>query len=195
MLAMAVYNPESEGRSVNKVVLIDPSGKVRFQYLKHKLVPVIEKPDFVPGDGKVPHINTPYGTIAPAICNDANFPGFIHKTAKEKADIFLVPALDWKEITPILFKIPVFRAIENGFSMIRSTGAGLSVAVNHLGQPLAVKNYFTTDESMMISHVPVNGVTTIYSKIGDLFAWLCIAGFLILVGWGFFRNSDNDSIR
>lgn len=73
--------------------------------------------------------------------------------------------------------------------MIRSTGAGLSVAVNHLGQPLAVKNYFTTDESVMISHVPVDGVTTIYSKIGNLFAWICMAGFLILGAWGIFRRS------
>jgi len=73
-------------------------------------------------------------------------------------------------------------------SLIRSTGAGLSIAVNDLGQPLAVKNYFTTYASVMISHVPVKGVTTIYSIIGDLFAWLCMTGLLILVGWGIFRN-------
>ena len=39
----------------------------------------------------------------------------------------------------------------------------------------------TADERVMIADLPTQGVTTVYSRIGDLFAWLCVAGFLGLI--------------
>jgi len=34
----------------------------------------------------------------------------------------------------------------------------------------------------MVSDVPIEGVTTFYSRIGDSFAWLCVAALVWLVG-------------
>jgi apolipoprotein N-acyltransferase len=34
----------------------------------------------------------------------------------------------------------------------------------------------------MVAYVPTNGARTIYAAIGDLFAWLCIAGLVIFIG-------------
>jgi apolipoprotein N-acyltransferase len=42
--------------------------------------------------------------------------------------------------------------------------------------------YFTSDAQVMVAYVPTNGVRTIYAAIGDLFAWLCIAGLVIFIG-------------
>ena len=39
-----------------------------------------------------------------------------------------------------------------------------------------------TDQQVMVAYVPVHGVRTIYAAIGDLFAWLCIVGLIILTG-------------
>lgn len=40
----------------------------------------------------------------------------------------------------------------------------------------------------MIADVPMEGVTTIYSRIGDLFAWLSVAGFVAVVGLAVIRR-------
>jgi hypothetical protein len=42
-------------------------------------------------------------------------------------------------------------------------------------------DYFTASERVMIAQVPTTGVTTVYSVIGDLFAWMTVIGFLFLV--------------
>jgi len=40
----------------------------------------------------------------------------------------------------------------------------------------------------MISDIPIKGAKTIYAYIGDVFAWLCIVGFLILLGLSLFNR-------
>jgi len=79
-----------------------------------------------------------------------------------------------------------FRGIENGFSIVRAAGHGLSTAFDYQGRTLATADYFTTKQAM-ISHVPTHGVKTIYAVVGDLFAWLSIVGFATLVGLALFR--------
>jgi len=93
----------------------------------------------------------------------------------------LVPSWDWKEIDPLHTQMAVFRAVENGFSMVRQSGEGLSMAVDYLGRTLSTMDHFMTEDHVMISHVPKKGIRTIYSYVGDLFAWLCCAGLVIIV--------------
>lgn len=171
----------------NKIVLINPAGEVAFEYLKHHLVPGIESPYYVSGQGKIPTLMTPYGKISAVICHDLNFPIFINQL-KSEIDILLVPSFDWKEITPMNTYRGTFRALEHGYSLIRCTGEGLSIAVDPYGRTLAALTYFNTDEHIMISDVPTKGIKTIYSRIGDLFAWLCIAGFVVIIVRTLFRR-------
>ncbi|HOX87814.1 MAG TPA: hypothetical protein PLY04_17670, partial [bacterium] len=51
---------------------------------------------------------------------------------------------------------------------------------------LATADYFTTKQAM-VSHVPTRGVKTLYTMIGDLFAWLSILGFVTLLGLALVR--------
>jgi apolipoprotein N-acyltransferase len=96
----------------------------------------------------------------------------------------LVPTNDWNEAKLMHRNMAVFRAIENGFSLVRSNGRhGLSAAADYQGRILATTDQFTTEERLMIADVPTQGVITIYSRIGDLFAWLCMVGFVAVVGW------------
>jgi len=43
-------------------------------------------------------------------------------------------------------------------------------------------DHFASEQRVMVAQVPTRGVRTIYSMIGDLFAWLCLAGFLLIAG-------------
>ncbi len=172
----------------NKLVLIDPSGDVVWEYWKS--IPVPGEPS-IAGDGQILTQDTPYGRIAAAICFDADFPSLIHQAGKAGADVMLVPSSDWSDIDPLHTQMASFRAIENGFSLVRITGNGLSAAFDYQGRVLAAVDYFTSGEQVMIAHVPVQGVRTIYSVVGDLFAWLCVAGSVTFVGWAVIRRKTD----
>ena len=50
------------------------------------------------------------------------------------------------------------------------------------GSRLAASDYFTTDPQVMVASVPMQGVRTIDATIGDMFAWLSLAGLTMLIG-------------
>ena len=72
--------------------------------------------------------------------------------------------------------------------MVKQTDGGLSMAVDYEGHVLAATDYFTTDPQVMVAYVPVQGIHTIYATIGDLFAWLSIAGLVVLIGFAIARR-------
>ena len=125
-------------------------------------------------DGKIQVLETPFGRLSSVICFDMDFPGLLHEAGNLGTDIMLVPSNDWLEIDPWHTEMALFRAIEQGFNMVRQTANGLSLATDTRGRALSRMDHFTTEDRVMVSQVPTRGVTTIYSKVGDLFAWLCI---------------------
>ena len=177
LLAYFVVPLEDPARNgENKAVFINPSGETEWAYLKSYPVPGSSDKA---GNKMLPLSDTPMGRISSTICYDMDFTGLLHQAGKEEVDIMLVPAWDWKAIDPLHARMAVLRAIENGFSMIRQTGEGLSIAVDYQGRTMAAMDHFTSENHVMVSQVPTKGVPTLYSVIGDLFAWVCL-GFLFL---------------
>ncbi|MBN2104237.1 hypothetical protein JW835_09385 [bacterium] len=177
-LSMALITEEARNNQMpakNKMVWISPEGKVVAEYYKAK--PMYGKRIY--GDGKLKYFDSPYGRICSAICFDMDFPKLINQIRKSDIDMMLVPGNDWKEISPYHTFVAASRTIEYGFNMVRSTGHGLSASFNFKGEVLSRLDYFSSSEHMMISDVPVKGVKTIYSVLGDYFAFLC-AIFLIV---------------
>ncbi len=169
----------------DEIILIDSSGNVVWRY--QKAHPVPGEP-WQPGDGQVPTVQTPYGRLANVICFDADFPGTIHQAGQENVAIMLVPSNDWREIDPYHTQLITFRAIENGFSLVRQTSNGLALTVDYEGHVLGASDYYTNDPQVMVAYVPMQGVHTIYAIIGDLFAWLSIAGLVGLAGFALARR-------
>jgi apolipoprotein N-acyltransferase len=164
----------------NKLIIIDPDGQIRMTYLKNNPAPPepIKK-----GNGRLEILETTFGNIAPAICFDAEFPAFIRQAGQKKAGILFLPANDWKAIDPIHTDMAVLRAVENGFSLVRAAGQGLSVATDNRGNRISSMDYYRTAEQIMYADVPSFHSTTLYTRLGDWFAWFCIAGFTgILLG-------------
>jgi len=169
----------------NKVVLIEPSGEIAWEYLKARPSP---GEPVVRGDGEILTLDTPYCKIAAAICFDMDHPNLIRQAGEARVDVMFNPANEWEEIAPLHMRIAIFRAIENGFSLVHSTSKGFSVATDYHGRVLSNTDYFTSEDPVMIAYVPTKGVTTIYSQIGDLFAWLVMAGFVTVIGWVLVRR-------
>ena len=164
----------------NQAILISPAGSVVWAY--DKTYPVLggESAITVRGSGVLPVADTPYGRLSTAICNDVGYPGLLRQAGQKGADIMLVPthepysfwaSADAAEAT--------YRAIENGTSLVRPTGDGISLMTDYLGRVIASQNYSASNNGIMLANVPTAGVSTISSRIGDAFAYLCTIGLLV----------------
>jgi apolipoprotein N-acyltransferase len=98
-----------------------------------------------------------------------------------------VPGNDWKEITPYHTYVASARAIEQGFNMVRAVSRGFSASFNYKGQLLSSMNYYKTDDLILYSDLQTKGQKTIYSIIGNYFAWMCII-FLTIISVVFMKQ-------
>lgn len=171
----------------NKAVLIAPSGDIRWSYVKQTAT-MAEAPVNVRGEAPIPTADSAYGRLASPICFDMDFPRIGRQAGRARADLLLVPASDWVEIGRLHLAMAVFRAVENGAAMVRSTRWGHSAATDPYGRVLAFMDDAATAERAMIAHVPVAaGLPTLYARLGDWLGWLCVAGFLLVLGLAVMR--------
>jgi apolipoprotein N-acyltransferase len=175
---------------LNQSILIDNAGRIRATY--NKTYPVIPGEAYVEiaGAGKLALVETPYGRNATAICNDFHFPALIRQSGQSDADIMMAPYNDivpWGQQDAV---VATFRAIENGYSMVKATGNGLSMITDYQGRTLGQQRY-GEGGGVMLAAIPTRGVVTIYSRIGDSFAYLNVAGFILLAGWALSRKSPD----
>jgi apolipoprotein N-acyltransferase len=181
-MALGVLNAGKNPPLENKLVMIQPSGQVAWEYNKTRPVPGPEAAMQIRGDGKLRVLNTPYGRLTSIICFDGDFPQLLAQAGALGADVVLDPSNDWRAIDPWHTQMVSFRAIEQGVNLVRQTSQGLSAAFDYQGRRLAAMDHFQTTDYVMISEVPTSGVRTTYTRLGDWFAWVCVAGLLLLVG-------------
>ncbi|WP_018537644.1 nitrilase-related carbon-nitrogen hydrolase [Streptomyces sp. MspMP-M5] len=177
-IGIGVHTAQAPSYGRNETLLIDPRGTVRWTYQKAHPIPGSET--FTPGDGRVPVVATPYGRLANVICYDADFPDMM----RVPADIMLVPSHDWREYGSAHTRKAALRAVEAGYALFRQDAEGVTTAFDNQGHVLATTDYFGTDRQATVAYVPVHGTTTVYDRIGDTFAWLCLAavGTLVVAG-------------
>jgi apolipoprotein N-acyltransferase len=183
LMGIGVHQPAEARPLENKAVLVDPAGEIAFSYVKTHPVPGIEAMASGRGDGRPPTHDTEYGRLATVVCYDMDFPPLLRRVGRARADILLVPASDGKAIVQLHHVQAVFRAVENGVSMLRAARWGLSSAVDPFGRILATMDDSIAAQKAMVAQLPTAGVATIYSRIGDLFAWLCATGMLGALAW------------
>jgi apolipoprotein N-acyltransferase len=179
----------------NQTILIDPSGQVDWTY--DKTYPVFGGENFIviAGTGELPVVDTPYGRLSTAICNDLHFPALLRQASQKKADILIAPFNDDPVIDTQDPAEAAYRTIENGFSLIRAAGRGTSMISDPEGRLLASQDYFTTDSHVLLVTLPVRSEKTIYSRVGDLFVYLCVAGLVILTAWAFILRKRMEKVE
>jgi apolipoprotein N-acyltransferase len=176
-MAVGEFRP---GRSWmrNSLVGIDPRGEVISTYDKARPVPGDPEK---PGNGEVVTLTTPFGRIAQAICYDMDFPWLVRQAGRAGADWMLVPARDWKEIDSLHARMAMVRGIENGFAVVRQARGGISMAADRHGRVLARADDAGGHDPPLVVQVPVRGARTVYARVGDVFAWLCMAALVLLI--------------
>ena len=166
----------------NALIMIRPDGTVAWEYLKSRLVPGMpEATTSVAGDGVIPVVETRFGDVAGAICYDLDFPNMIRSVGRNGASLLVAPSNDWPEIKVTHSRLARVRAIENGISLLRPTSSGISFVADPYGRIVAEVDYFMSDGAPLVAEAPIQRVDTVYSVIGDLFAYLSMAAVLLLM--------------
>jgi apolipoprotein N-acyltransferase len=177
-LALSLVTVYSDDRrSVNKLVILDPSGQ---NVLEHHKYGGAAEEGFEPGDGVYKTVETPFGTLSGIVCNDTDHQEMVTQAGRNGTDILLSPTLEYRAIDPMHATMAAYRAIENGITIVRQADNGLSAVIDPYGRIVASMDHFISGERVFIAQVPVGRVTTIYAYTPDLFAWLAVLGLLVI---------------
>ena len=116
------------------------------------------------------------------ICYEIIFPNLARKMAKNKASLLINITNDaWygKTAAPYQhFSMAVFRAVENRRALVRSANTGISGFIDPAGRIVSSTPLFK--DAVMTRLIPLIDTETIYTRIGDAFAWLCLSGTLLI---------------
>ncbi|RWM02536.1 MAG: hypothetical protein E5X80_28090 [Mesorhizobium sp.] len=72
----------------------------------------------------------------------------------------------------------IMRGVENEFAMMRPAHHGLVIASDAQGRVVAMKEVAPTGLTMVVTDLSLGPGPTLYTRIGDLFARLCVASTL-----------------
>jgi apolipoprotein N-acyltransferase len=101
-----------------------------------------------------------------------DFPDFVRQAGRAGIGLMLVPVFDSRGSTPYHTYTSLYRAVENGFGMVRQASHGASIAVDYQGRPLAYQDFFKARARLMMSDLPVGGRRTLCPIAGDWLAYL-----------------------
>ena len=188
--------PRPEARTYNAAFLVKPDGQVGAVYRKMHLVPFGEyvplqrmlffvKPiveavsDFVPGTEAVV---LPVGThhASTAICYEVIFANLMRQFVVNGSELLTTITNDaWYGTSSAPYQHwdqAAMRAIEGGRYLARAANTGISGFVDPYGRVLQKTTLFTP--AMLVADLRFIPERTIYSRIGDLVAWLSLAATL-----------------
>lgn len=171
-------DPAMDFTEENKLVIVDPQGEVVVDQHKYGCM-ALNMYDF-----EIQIVDTPHGKLAGVLCCDLEYPYVVRQVSQKGVDILLVPSFEpAKGVIRAHAQMTPFRAVENGVSIFRPTIQGISLAIDPYGRVLGAMNHILVDEPVFVAQVPNQRVFTIYSVIGDLFGWLAVVGFVVIVFW------------
>ena len=154
--------------------------KLQANYDKHHLIPAVE-PE-TPGDKRI-ILDESSGRWGLQVCKDMDFPKLSREYAADGVDLMLVPAWDFNVDRWLHSRMAVLRAVENGFALARSARNGLLTLSNNRGRILAEAATVPDRFVSITGKVNVASEKTLYTRVGDWFAWLCVAMFIILLAF------------
>ncbi|MCZ6691628.1 MAG: apolipoprotein N-acyltransferase [Planctomycetota bacterium] len=202
----------------NSAYLFSPDGTILGRYDKIDLVPLGETIPFHkawPALGKFISKNflpEGFGSLEPgerveifelgrhkfavSICYEISFPNLAREARAGGADFIVSISNDaWFEDGAELDLAKdqaIFRAVENRIGIARAANTGISSFVDPIGRSRIFTDRGKRKQvaGVLARRITTSSSTTVYTKIGDLFAWLMVAGSaLILLPIGRLRKT------
>lgn len=196
--AMPIPKDEKEDYNfINKFTWINKNGEIVETYLKHHPVPGEESEK---GVKPLKVIHTEYGNMTGAICYDYDFPQMALTQARIGADMVVVPGMDWRNMLMQHTLMARIRAIEGGFSVLRSANEATSMGFNNYGQIYAAMPDFGNNDRILIASLPVGKIYTLYTRVGNTIAYVAIAAlifslFIMVRNYSRSKNTNPKTIK
>jgi apolipoprotein N-acyltransferase len=166
------------GNDYNRALVFHPTGGAPLSYDKHHLIPGIEP--YETGD----HLAL-MGSWGVMICKDLDFPALARQYGQKKADLLLVPALDFDDDGWLHSRHALLRGIENGIPIARNGSQGLLTLSDSYGRVTSQVAAPSGADVTLVGELHPGIHRTLYTRWGDWFAWLsCL---LTLIGLGALR--------
>jgi apolipoprotein N-acyltransferase len=174
-----------DGKSpVNRAWLFTPQGTLASSYQKHHMAPPERRDRYSSGTDYSVHTidGHAYGL---AICKDMHFAALGRAYGQRHAAVMLVPAWDFDYLDAWMeARTTVVRGIENGYAVVRSSREGLLTVSDAYGRILAERPSSAMPGSSLLAKAIVgNPLATLYTRIGNLFGWLCVAAAILLLSF------------
>ncbi|MFY9852896.1 MAG: nitrilase-related carbon-nitrogen hydrolase, partial [Terracidiphilus sp.] len=165
--------------------LFSPDGALAASYQKHHMAPPERHERYASGtDYSVVSIDG--HACGLAICKDMHFASFGRAYGERHAAVMLVPAWDFDYLDGWLAsRITTMRGVENGYTVVRASREGLLTVSDAYGRIPAERRSSEMPGSSLLARVTVSEpVPTLYTRIGDLLGWICVAGagVFLLIG-------------
>jgi apolipoprotein N-acyltransferase len=144
-----------------------------------------------PGVVSLPGSDGQVWRLAPVICYEDLLPGFLRGVGQLRPNLLVNLTSDswfgantepWEHLA-----LAVFASVELRVSMVRAVNSGISALIDPNGR-LVEKTYADDPyrhprgaDGTVVSAVIMPGSDTVYVAVGNLFAYLCLAGTLTLV--------------
>ncbi len=168
----------------NESTLLSPAGEFLGVYGKDHPV-LLSGETSITGGASYDPFMTEIGAIGTVICYDIEFTDTTRKVSQAGAEVIAVPSLDWPELASVHYTHMVFRAVENGVSMIKADIGFDSAIVDTHGRILSkVVTPKAGVMAILVADVPLRGGETLAMQWGDWMGWIA------LIGLGLFHASD-----
>jgi apolipoprotein N-acyltransferase len=186
-VVVGVIHPTSSAKW-NEARMYLPDRRIR-TYEKHHMLPPFESPLTV-GTERT-EWKEPSGRWGMTICKDMDFPALSRDYGKDGTGLLLVPAWDFNLDGWLHGRMAILRGVESGFSIARAPKQGIMTVTDDRGRVLAERETNSVPFASLVAAVPVRHDDTLYTRWGNWFAWVNIAGlvFLIVSGIGKQRHT------
>jgi apolipoprotein N-acyltransferase len=177
----------------NVALVIGPDGAILTEYDKHHLLP---GPETGYAIGRKPGLF--HETWGVAICKDMDFTEWSRAYGRDGARVLVVPAWDFVVDARLHSRMAVVRSVENGFSMARSARQGNLTLTDGYGRITAETSSSPGPESLLVGDLKPGPGATLYTWLGDWFAWLNVIVLAVLLAagrpWSIFSSKDEPEL-
>ncbi|MBC8330721.1 MAG: apolipoprotein N-acyltransferase [Anaerolineae bacterium] len=164
-------------------LMVSPAGVESGRRAKINTTSGEETAGFVPGPRDYPVFTSPYGKVGLAVCWDRHRLDITRELARNGAEIVLMTVDDDFDANPNFPPFHasdgVFRAAENRVAMGLGTTSGISLVIDPYGRITAEGEINAS--GVIIGETFIAEGETLYTRFGDWFGWLMVAGLIVLL--------------